>query len=193
MVCLYSDSDFQQKSAFFSSNKPKYTTKLDLHREYDLSKTTDGLESMMGTEEVLTNADLEQMKGSNNEKVKKYPSENPQDASEEFISVPKTSSFRASLRKRNAMLTSDSSDSDERDASLDEVPVYPTEEESHQFQINTKENTQTPLWEADELSASTSDDETKWEQSLVRRAAAMPVRISTVHESIAAGMIITVM
>lgn len=78
----------------------------------------------MGTEEVLTNADLEQMKGSNNEKVKKYPSENPQDASEEFISVPKTSSFRASLRKRNAMLTSDSSDSDERDASLDEVPVY---------------------------------------------------------------------
>ena len=148
---------------------------------------------MMGTEEVLTNADLEQMKGSNNEKVKKYPSENPQDASEEFISVPKTSSFRASLRNRNAMLTSDSSDSDERDASLDEVPVYPTEEESHQFQINTKDITQTPLWEADELSASTSDDETKWEQSLVRRAAAMPVRISTVHESIAAGMIITVM
>jgi len=43
------------------------------------------------------------------------------------------------------------------------------------------------------LSASTGDDETKWEQSLVRRAAAMPVRISTVHESIAAGMIITIM
>ena len=147
----------------------------------------------MGTEEVLTNADLEQIKGSSNEEVKKSPSENLQDASEEFISVPKTSSFRASFRKRNAMLTSASSDSDGRDASLDEVSVYPTEEGNHQFQTNTKDITQTPLWEADELSASTSDDEAKWEQSLVRRAAAMPVRISTTHESISAGMIITIM
>lgn len=148
---------------------------------------------MMGTEEVLTNVDLEKMKGSNNEELKTFPTENTHDPSEGFISVPKTSSFRASLRKRNAMMKSDSSDSsDGREDSIDNIPVYSTDnnENNQQFRPRTEDVvTQTPLWEADELSASTSDDEAKWEQSLVSRAAAMSVHISTVHESISAGMI----
>ena len=127
------------------------------------------------------------------------PGEKP---AEDFIAVPKTTSFRASLRKRNAMLSSDESDFDEnRRSSSEELPTYAADYEdelattgyvsipnqfkpSHSRKSNLPSSSTfspdlpianpSPPWEAADVSASESDEDEKWEQTLIQRATAGP-------------------
>lgn len=138
--------------------------------------------------------------------------------SDEFIRVPKTSSFRTSLRERNAMLSSESSDESEHNDSLptytasyeDEVattgyatipnqfkpshpkPSHPKPSSDEDYSIHRKDLNDAvtnpgPMWDEAELSASTSDEEARWEQSLVSRAMAGPIITSRVSQTVVAG------
>ena len=149
------------------------------------------------------------------EPPKNSPMTQPPD---EFIRVPKTSSFRTSLRERNAMLSSESSDESEHNDSLptytasyeDEVattgyatipnqfkpshpkPSHPKPSSDEDYSIHRKDlnNAVTnpgPMWDEAELSASTSDEEARWEQSLVSRAMAGPIITSRVSQTVVAG------
>ena len=137
---------------------------------------------------------------------------------DEFIRVPKTSSFRTSLRERNAMLSSESSDESEHNDSLptytacyeDEVattgyatipnqfkpshpkPSHPKPSSDEDYSIHRKDLNDAvtnpgPMWDEVELSASTSDEEARWEQSLVSRAMAGPIITSRVSQTVVAG------
>ncbi|KAK8821908.1 hypothetical protein WA538_000006, partial [Blastocystis sp. DL] len=199
-----------QNTGFFSSSKPKFTKKIDFSAEYDVSKTTDGLESMESptaqpAEEktvIVTEQPMEPPKNS--------PMTQPPD---EFIRVPKTSSFRTSLRERNAMLSSESSDESEHNDSLptytasyeDEVattgyatipnqfkPSHPKPSSDEDYSIHRKDLNDAvtnpgPMWDEVELSASTSDEEARWEQSLVSRAMAGPIITSHVSQTVVAA------
>ena len=179
--------------------------------EYDVSKTTDGLESM----ESPTTQPVEEKAT----KVTEQPVEPPKDSPltqppDEFIRVPKTSSFRSSLRERNAMLSSESSDESEHN---DHLPTYtasyedevattgyatipnqfksshpkPSSDEDysiHRKDLNEAVAKPVPMWDEAELSASTSDEEARWEQSLVSRAMAGPTVTSRVSQTVVAGM-----
>ena len=149
------------------------------------------------------------------EPPKNSPMTQPPD---EFIRVPKTSSFRTSLRERNAMLSSESSDESEHNDSLptytasyeDEVattgyatipnqfkpshpkPSHPKPSSDEDYSIHRKDLNDAvtnpgPMWDEVELSASTSDEEARWEQSLVSRAMAGPIITSRVSQTIVAG------
>ena len=165
--------------------------------------------------------------------VTEQPMEPPKDSpmtqpSDEFIRVPKTSSFRTSLRERNAMLSSESSDESEHNDSLpiytasyeDEVattgyatipnqfkpshpkpshpkpshpkPSHPKPSSDEDYSIHRKDLNDAvtnpgPMWDEAELSASTSDEEARWEQSLVSRAMAGPIITSRVSQTVVAG------
>ena len=149
------------------------------------------------------------------EPPKNSPMTQPPD---EFIRVPKTSSFRTSLRERNAMLSSESSDESEHNDSLptytasyeDEVattgyatipnqfkpshpkPSHPKPSSDEDYSIHRKDLNDAvtnpgPMWGEAELSASTSDEEARWEQSLVSRAMAGPIITSRVSQTVVAG------
>lgn len=149
------------------------------------------------------------------EPPKNSPMTQPPD---EFIRVPKTSSFRTSLRERNAMLSSESSDESEHNDSLptytasyeDEVattgyatipnqfkpshpkPSHPKPSSDEDYSIHRKDLNEAvtnpgPMWDEVELSASTSDEEARWEQSLVSRAMAGPIITSRVSQTVVAG------
>lgn len=149
------------------------------------------------------------------EPQKNSPMTQPPD---EFIRVPKTSSFRTSLRERNAMLSSESSDESEHNDSLptytasyeDEVattgyatipnqfkpshpkPSHPKPSSDEDYSIHRKDLNDAvtnpgPMWDEAELSASTSDEEARWEQSLVSRAMAGPIITSRVSQTVVAG------
>lgn len=149
------------------------------------------------------------------EPPKNSPMTQPPD---EFIRVPKTSSFRTSLRERNAMLSSESSDESEHNDSLptytasyeDEVattgyatipnqfkpshpkPSHPKPSSDEDYSIHRKDLNDAvtnpgPMWDEAELSASTSDEEARWEQSLVSRAMAGPIITSHVSQTVVAG------
>lgn len=149
------------------------------------------------------------------EPPKNSPMTQPPD---EFIRVPKTSSFRTSLRERNAMLSSESSDESEHNDSLptytasyeDEVattgyatipnqfkpshpkPSHPKPSSDEDYSIHRKDLNDAvtnpgPMWDEVELSASTSDEEARWEQSLVSRAMAGPIITSHVSQTVVAG------
>lgn len=149
------------------------------------------------------------------EPQKNSPMTQPPD---EFIRVPKTSSFRTSLRERNAMLSSESSDESEHNDSLptytasyeDEVattgyatipnqfkpshpkPSHPKPSSDEDYSIHRKDLNDAvtnpgPMWDEVELSASTSDEEARWEQSLVSRAMAGPIITSHVSQTVVAG------
>ena len=149
------------------------------------------------------------------EPPKNNPMTQPPD---EFIRVPKTSSFRTSLRERNAMLSSESSDESEHNDSLptytasyeDEVattgyatipnqfkpshpkPSHPKPSSDEDYSIHRKDLNDAvtnpgPMWDEVELSASTSDEEARWEQSLVSRAMAGPIITSHVSQTVVAG------
>lgn len=149
------------------------------------------------------------------EPPKNSPMTQPPD---EFIRVPKTSSFRTSLRERNAMLSSESSDESEHNDSLptytasyeDEVattgyatipnqfkpshpkPSHPKPSSDEDYSIHRKDLNDAvtnpgPMWDEVELSASTSDEEARWEQSLVSRAMAGPIITSRVSQTVVAG------
>ena len=155
--------------------------------------------------------------------VTEQPMEPPKDSPmtqppDEFIRVPKTSSFRTSLRERNAMLSSESSDESEHNDSLptytasyeDEVattgyatipnqfkpshpkPSHPKPSSDEDYSIHRKDLNEAvtnpgPMWDEAELSASTSDEEARWEQSLVSRAMAGPIITSRVSQTVVAG------
>lgn len=155
--------------------------------------------------------------------VTEQPMEPPKNSpmtqpSDEFIRVPKTSSFRTSLRERNAMLSSESSDESEHNDSLptytasyeDEVattgyatipnqfkpshpkPSHPKPSSDEDYSIHRKDLNDAvtnpgPMWGEAELSASTSDEEARWEQSLVSRAMAGPIITSRVSQTVVAG------
>ena len=149
------------------------------------------------------------------EPPKNSPMTQPPD---EFIRVPKTSSFRTSLRERNAMLSSESSDESEHNDSLptytasyeDEVattgyatipnqfkpshpkPSHPKPSSDEDYSIHRKDLNDAvtnpgPMWDEVELSASTSDEEARWEQGLVSRAMAGPIITSHVSQTVVAG------
>ena len=149
------------------------------------------------------------------EPPKNSPMTQPPD---EFIRVPKTSCFRTSLRERNAMLSSESSDESEHNDSLptytasyeDEVattgyatipnqfkpshpkPSHPKPSSDEDYSIHRKDLNDAvtnpgPMWDEAELSASTSDEEARWEQSLVSRAMAGPIITSRVSQTVVAG------
>ena len=149
------------------------------------------------------------------EPPKNSPMTQPPD---EFIRVPKTSSFRTSIRERNAMLSSESSDESEHNDSLptytasyeDEVattgyatipnqfkpshpkPSHPKPSSDEDYSIHRKDLNDAvtnpgPMWDEVELSASTSDEEARWEQSLVSRAMAGPIITSHVSQTVVAG------
>ena len=149
------------------------------------------------------------------EPPKNSPMTQPPD---EFIRVPKTSSFRTSLRERNALLSSESSDESEHNDSLptytasyeDEVattgyatipnqfkpshpkPSHPKPSSDEDYSIHRKDLNDAvtnpgPMWDEVELSASTSDEEARWEQSLVSRAMAGPIITSHVSQTVVAG------
>lgn len=149
------------------------------------------------------------------EPPKNSPMTQPPD---EFIRVPKTSSFRTSLRERNAMLSSESSDESEHNDSFptytasyeDEVattgyatipnqfkpshpkPSHPKPSSDEDYSIHRKDLNDAvtnpgPMWDEVELSASTSDEEARWEQSLVSRAMAGPIITSHVSQTVVAG------
>ena len=149
------------------------------------------------------------------EPPKNSPMTQPPD---EFIRVPKTSSFRTSLRERNAMLSSESSDESEHSDSLptytasyeDEVATtgyatipnqfkpshpkssHPKPSSDEDYSIHRKDFNDAvtnpgPMWDEAELSASTSDEEARWEQGLVSRAMAGPIITSRVSQTVVAG------
>ena len=156
-------------------------------------------------------------------KMAEYPAESQSSGPsiqppEEFIRVPKTSSFRSSLRERNAMLSSESSDESEHN---DHLPTYTASYEDevattgyatipnqfksshpkssrpkpssdddysiHRKDLNEAIANPTPMWDEAEVSASTSDEEARWEQSLVSRAMAGPTVSSRVSQTVVAG------
>lgn len=208
----------------FSNNQTTFRSKINYSREYTMGTSTDGLEEeeekKSKQEDVILNGnDLEKAEHSGDMEIELSPVPDEKPA-EEFISVPKTTSFRASLRKRNAMLSSDDSDSDEsKRSSEDELPRYTADYDdeiattgyatnpnqfrssnpkkhhvhSHSHKQEIPEDPElpisnpTPLWEADDLSASTSDEEAKWEQSLLQRATAGPKVQRSVVTNIVAG------
>ena len=184
-------------------------------KEYTIGKSTDGLEEEEKEKEVIEPRkpfEKTELEGKMDIEPTPFPDEKP---AEDFIAVPKTTSFRASLRKRNAMLSSDESDSDEnRRSSEDELPTYTADYEdeiattgyatipnqfkpSHPrksappsstlFPSDSSIAKPTPLWEAEDVSASESDEEAKWEQTLIQRATAGPRVQSSTMESLAAS------
>ena len=57
----------------------------------------------------------------------------------------------------------------------------------HRKDLNEAVTNPAPMWDEAELSASTSDEEARWEQSLVSRAMAGPTVTSRVSQTVVAG------
>jgi hypothetical protein len=57
----------------------------------------------------------------------------------------------------------------------------------HRKDLNDAVTNPGPMWDEVELSASTSDEEARWEQSLVSRAMAGPIITSHVSQTVVAG------
>ena len=184
-------------------------------KEYTIGKSTDGLEEEEKEKEVIQpRKQFEKTELEGKMEIEPTPLQEEKPA-EDFVAVPKTTSFRASLRKRNAMLSSDESDSDEnRRSSEDELPTYTADYEdeiattgyatipnqfkpshprksalppSTSFPPASSITNPTPLWEAEDISASESDEEEKWEQTLIQRATAGPRVQPSAMENLAAS------
>lgn len=152
--------DSQLQNTFFSSNKPKFTKKVDLSKSYDDIQATDGLDSIRPKEIELNLKDIKELKKElSSDDVMETEENNDTTQNEDYIPIHNTKSLRSFLRKRNQM-----------DLSEDEESI-PKETQD----------------ESNDLSASSSDEEARWERHLVERGISGPTVHHTVVESITHG------
>ena len=114
----------------FASNRPKFTTKVNLQADYS-NAATDGLDSLKPKEIVLNGAELEAMKkqikpneSDEEEQLEKKINQKIEEESgapkkDDFIPL-KTKSLRSILRQRNNAFSSDSSDASNASNASDE-------------------------------------------------------------------------
>ena len=117
--------------------------------------------------------------------------------SDEFIRVPKTSSFRTSLPTYTAsyedeVATTGYATIPNQFKPSHPKPSHPKPSSDEDYSIHRKDLNDAvtnpgPMWDEAELSASTSDEEARWEQSLVSRAMAGPIITSRVSQTVVAG------
>lgn len=74
------------QSSFFSSNKPKFSRKIDLSKSYDDNPVTDGIDSVQPKEIELNLNDIKKL--------------SKEEDSNDSIPLPNTQSLRALLRRR---------------------------------------------------------------------------------------------
>ena len=185
----------------FASNKPKFTTKVNLQADYS-NTATDGLDSLKPKETVLNGAELEAMKkqikpneSDEEEQLERKINQKIEEESgapkkDDFIPL-KTKSLRSILRQRNNAFSSDSSDaSNASDAS---------DEESHRIAMDkpapdasyplARPSEVLPLDDNDSSASepSSSDEEAKWEQHLVERGLSGPTVAASLTQPIAHG------
>lgn len=125
---------------------------------------TDGLDSMKPTQVEINLSDIKQLKKEqvSDDEIETESSLHP---NEDFIPLTNTKSLRSLLRRRNQMSSSD-----------DEDLLMQTQHEP-----NSTNN------EADVLSASSSDEEARWERHLVERGVSGPAPHHSVIASITHG------
>lgn len=179
----------------FASNKPKFTTKVNLQADYS-NTATDGLDSLKPKETVLNGAELEAMKkqikpneSEEEEQLERKINQKIEEESgapkkDDFIPL-KTKSLRSILRQRNNAFSSDSSDA--------------SDEESHHIAMGkpapdasyplARPSEVLPLDDNDSSASepSSSDEEAKWEQHLVERGLSGPTVAASLTQPIAHG------
>ena len=179
----------------FASNKPKFTTKVNLQADYS-NTATDGLDSLKPKETVLNGAELEAMKkqikpneSEEEEQLERKINQKIEEESgapkkDDFIPL-KTKSLRSILRQRNNAFSSDSSDA--------------SDEESHHIAMDkpapdasyplARLSEVLPLDDNDSSASepSSSDEEAKWEQHLVERGLSGPTVAASLTQPIAHG------
>lgn len=179
----------------FASNKPKFTTKVNLQADYS-NTATDGLDSLKPKEIVLNGAELEAMKkqikpneSDEEEQLERKINQKIEEESgapkkDDFIPL-KTKSLRSILRQRNNAFSSDSSDA--------------SDEESHRIAMDkpapdasyplARPSEVLPLDDNDSSASepSSSDEEAKWEQHLVERGLSGPTVAASLTQPIAHG------
>lgn len=179
----------------FASNKPKFTTKVNLQADYS-NTATDGLDSLKPKEIVLNGAELEAMKkqikpneSDEEEQLERKINQKIEEESgapkkDDFIPL-KTKSLRSILRQRNNAFSSDSSDA--------------SDEESHHIAMDkpapdasyplARLSEVLPLDDNDSSASepSSSDEEAKWEQHLVERGLSGPTVAASLTQPIAHG------
>lgn len=179
----------------FASNRPKFTTKVNLQADYS-NTATDGLDSLKPKEIVLNGAELEAMKkqikpneSDEEEQLERKINQKIEEESgapkkDDFIPL-KTKSLRSILRQRNNAFSSDSSDA--------------SDEESHHIAMGkpapdasyplARPSEVLPLDDNDSSASepSSSDEEAKWEQHLVERGLSGPTVAASLTQPIAHG------
>lgn len=179
----------------FASNRPKFTTKVNLQADYS-NTATDGLDSLKPKEIVLNGAELEAMKkqikpneSDEEEQLERKINQKIEEESgapkkDDFIPL-KTKSLRSILRQRNNAFSSDSSDA--------------SDEESHHIAMDkpapdasyplARPSEVLPLDDNDSSASepSSSDEEAKWEQHLVERGLSGPTVAASLTQPIAHG------
>ena len=161
------------KNSMFSSNRPVFTTKVNLQADY-AHGATDGLDSLQPKEVVLNGAELAAIKkqinsdesdeeGELKKRIEQKISGAPDAAAEakdDFIPL-KTRSLRSVLRQRNNDYLSDS----------DSEPPEESERSGDHQLVRSADVAQE---EASDASLDSSDEEAKWEQHLVNRGLSGP-------------------
>ena len=139
------------QNSLFSTNKPKFTTKIDFSKTYDDIKESDGFNSIKKTEVELNLEDMKQLK-----KEQEESDEEPMQEKDDFVPLPNTKNLRSLLRRR---LRDFSSDEEEI------IPPYsqPKEEE---------EEKETSLQE--DMASASSDEESYYERTIIDRALSGP-------------------
>lgn len=182
----------------FASNKPKFTTKVNLQADYS-NTATDGLDSLKPKEIVLNGAELEAMKkqikpneSDEEEQLERKINQKIEEESgapkkDDFIPL-KTRSLRSILRQRNNAFSSDSSDAS--DASNEESNRIAMDKPAPDSAYPLARPSEVlPLDEGSEVeeSLSSSDEEAKWEQHLVERGLSGPTVAASLTQPITHG------
>lgn len=131
-----------------------------MSKSYDDIQATDGLDSIRPKEIELNLKDIKELKKElSSDDAMETEENNDTTQNEDYIPIHNTKSLRSFLRKRNQM-----------DLSEDEESI-PKETQD----------------ESNDLSASSSDEEARWERHLVERGISGPTVHHTVVESITHG------
>ena len=179
----------------FASNKPKFTTKVNLQADYS-NTATDGLDSLKPKEIVLNGAELEAMKkqikpneSDEEEQLERKINQKIEEESgapkkDDFIPL-KTKSLRSILRQRNNAFSSDSSDASDEEShriAMDKPApdaAYPLARPSEVLPLDDNDSSASE--------PSSSDEEAKWEQHLVERGLSGPTVAASLTQPIAHG------
>ena len=120
------------QSSLFSSNKPKFSRKIDLSKNYDDTPVTDGIDSLQPKEVELNINDIKKLsKEQSSDEDETTP--NPQN---DFIPLPNTQSLRAMLRRRNL-----------HDESEEETPAIPSQQEDGAEDLSISSSDEEARWE----------------------------------------------